>query len=300
SSAPAPAANNPRTIPAASLVGTIAFGDFNGVTYDLYFGDVAGGQTVLWQSEASQPTFSNDGKRIAYHSWASNSRGLIAANVDHSGGFLVGTFLEDQLPTWSPDDSRLLFLSRRTGTRQSQLYVAPSTQERPEAQFLLEGEYPTWHASGVVVFKGWETTGKGLRVAPGDDLSAFRPLTDFDGDTAPALSPDGKRVAFMSNREDNWDIYVINIDGSGLKRLTTDAAQDGLPVWSPDGKAIAFVSNRGGPWAMWAMTPDGTGIRQLFTYRGSPDGFVASEPTLDTTRGWAEERISWTAARFVP
>ncbi len=288
-----------RSIPDSSLVGTIAYADFNGATYDLFFGNVATGESVFWRGETSQPAFSNAGDRIAYHSWANNSRGLITSNIDHSNGFLVGTFIEDQLPTWSPDDGQILFLSRRTGTRQSQFYLAPSNVERPEAQFIMEGEYPTWHAGGAVVFKGWGNSGEGLQVAPdGSTLTDFKPLTDQIGDTAPSVSPDGKKVAFMSNRNNNWDIYVINIDGSNLQRLTTDDAQDGLPTWSPDGKAIAFVSNRGGPWAVWAMTPNGTGIEQLFTYQGSPDGFVASEPTHDTTRGWAEERISWSAKTY--
>jgi TolB protein len=95
----------------------------------------------------------------------------------------------------------------------------------------------------------------------------------------------------MSRREENWDIYVVNVDGSGLQRLTVDPANDGLPTWSPDGNAIAFVSNRGGPWAVWAMTPDGAGKRQLFTMEGPPDGFVGEDTYA--SRGWAEERISW-------
>ncbi len=297
--AAAPADNYQRSIPDSSLVGTIAYADFNGATYDLFFGNVATGESTFWRGESSQPAFSHNGNRIAYHSWANNSRGLITSNIDHSNGFLIGTFIEDQLPTWSPDDGQLLFLSRRTGTRQSQFYLAPSNVERPEAQFIMEGEYPTWHAGGAVVFKGWGNSGEGLQVAPdGSNLTDFKPLTDQPGDTAPSVSPDGKKVAFMSNRNNNWDIYVVNIDGSNLQRLTTDDAQDGLPAWSPDGKAIAFVSNRGGPWAVWAMTPNGTGIEQLFTYQGGPDGFVASEPTHDTTRGWAEERISWSAKTY--
>ena len=63
-------------------------------------------------------------------------------------------------------------------------------------------------------------------------------------------------------------------------------------AWSPDGNAIAFVSNRGGPWAVWAMTPDGSGQRQLFTMEGSPDGQIGTDTYA--SRGWAEERISWT------
>lgn len=293
---PAPTVNRVagRVIPSSSLVGTIAYADFNGSRYDLYFGDVTSGERTLWRTDSSQPAFSNDGQRLAYHSWQPDSRGLITSNLDQSDGFLVASFLEDQLPTWSPDDSQILFLSRRTGTRQSQLYLAPANQETPEAQLQIEGEYPTWHRTGAIVFKGWVTSGEGLRVAPTGDLNNYEPLTNNDADTSPSISPDGSQVAFMSQREGNWDIYVINIDGSNLRRITTDAADDGLPIWSPDGQAIAFVSNRGGPWAVWAMTPNGSGQRQLFTYQGSPDGFVASEPNTDTTRGWAEERLSWT------
>lgn len=298
-SSSASAAGVSRTIPKKSLAGTIAYANFNGTTYDLYFGNVATGESVFWRGESSQPTFNSDGTRIAYHSWASNSRGLITSNLDQTNGFLVGTFVEDQLPTWSPDGSQVMFLSRRTGTRQSQLYIAPSNQERPSAELLVEAEYPTWHSSGKIAFKGWVTSGVGLRVAADkSSLGSAKSLTDFDGDTAPAISPDGKKVVFMSNRENNWDIYLVNIDGSNLIRLTKDEAFDGLPTWSPDGKAIAFVSNRGGPWSVWAMTPTGAGTRQLFTYQGSPDGFVASEPTHDSTRGWAEERLSWTSVVY--
>jgi serine/threonine-protein kinase len=118
-------------------------------------------------------------------------------------------------------------------------------------------------------------------------------LTSDDSDTAPAFSPNGQQIAFMSRRDGNWNIYVVNSDGTGLRQLTEDPAQDGLPAWSPDGRAIAFVSNRGGPWAVWAVAPGGGGQRQLFTMEGSPDGFVAGED-IDKSRGWAEERISWT------
>jgi Tol biopolymer transport system component len=79
--------------------------------------------------------------------------------------------------------------------------------------------------------------------------------------------------------------------------LTDDPSEDGLPTWSPDGKVIAFVSNRGGPWAVWAVPPGGGGKRQLFTMEGSPDGFVEGED-LDKSRGWAEERITWTETAY--
>ncbi len=274
--------------------GTIAFANFNGTTYDIHFGDIASGEIWFWHEEASQPTFSNGGERIAFHSWKNDARGLITANLDKTGKFLVGTYLEDQLPTWSPDDSQILLLSRREMNRPSILYKASANQERPEASVLAEGEYPMWHVSGQIVWRGWGNTGEGLKIAT-SDMGNEQSLTNSGKDTAPSISPDGSQVTFMSSRNGNWDIFVINTDGSGLSKLTEDTAADGLPTWSPDGNAIAFVSNRGGPWAIWAMTANGTGIRQLFTYPNTPDGFVASEPTQDTTRGWAEERISWTS-----
>lgn len=285
-----PALPTPKMVPADSLVGTIAYPVFNGTTYDLYLFNLGDGSNRLLLNAASQPQFSPDGKRLAYHSWQSDKRGLITVDVSGGNEHIVAGNLEDQLPTWSPDASQIIFLSRRSGQRASELFVAPAVGG--EARVIGNGEYPTWAPDGRLVFKGWESTGVGLRLAR-PDLGDLQSLTDQASDTAPAVSPDGKRIAFMSQRDGDWDIYVVNSDGSGLRQLTNDPASDGLPVWSPDGRAIAFASNRGGPWAVWAVTPEGSGSRQLFTMPGTPDGFVANEDR-DKSRGWAEERISWT------
>jgi TolB protein len=62
----------------------------------------------------------------------------------------------------------------------------------------------------------------------------------------PAWSPDGKQVAFTTNRDGNYEIYVMNADGSDPRNLTRHRGQDNFPAWSPDGKRVAFVSNRAG------------------------------------------------------
>ncbi|MGD2041372.1 MAG: hypothetical protein PVH11_11130, partial [Anaerolineae bacterium] len=105
-------------------------------------------------------------------------------------------------------------------------------------------------------------------------------LTENPEDTAPAVYED--RIAFMSNRDGNWEIYVMDIDGSGVERLTDNAAHDGLPVWSPDGRTLAFVSDQGGAWAVWAMSPDGSNRRILFEIGNGGLAF-----------NWQQERISW-------
>jgi len=291
SPSPQPQAVQPPGIPARSLVGTIAYPVFTGARYDLYFGQADGSGTRLWRTEASQPAFSPDGSQIAFHAWDSANRGLVATDLGGKSGALVANFVEDQLPTWTADGSQIVFLTRRSGSRQSELYTVSSSAERTPGTRIGDGEYPTIGLNGRLVFKGWGSAGLGLRIASAD-YKDIRPVTDNEQDTAPALSPDGSQIAFMSRRSGNWEIYVVNSDGSNLQRITDDPAEDGLPAWSPDGRVIAFASNRGGAWAVWAATPDGSAVQQLFQMQGPPDGFV--EDDIYASRGWAEERISWT------
>jgi Tol biopolymer transport system component len=61
----------------------------------------------------------------------------------------------------------------------------------------------------------------------------------------PAWSPDGTRIAFMSARNGNPEIYVMNADGSGQTRLTFDPGMDARPSWSKEGDYIVFTSTRG-------------------------------------------------------
>lgn len=281
----------PRGIPPDSLTGTIAYPVFNGSSYDLYFGQADGSGTRFYRADASQPAFSPDGSRMAFHSWSDAQRGLVTIPVAGGNGTLVSNFVEDQLPTWSADGRQIVLLTRRSGSRKSELFRVGSSVEIDPGTLVGEGEYPTLGANGQLVFKGWGNTGAGLRLAS-STLDDITPLTDSDQDTAPALSPDGQRVAFMSRRDDNWEIYVVDADGGNLQRLTDNPAQDGLPAWSPDGQAIAFASDRDGQWAVWAVTPGGDDLQQLFEMQGSPDGFVGNDNFA--SRGWAEERISWT------
>jgi serine/threonine protein kinase len=274
----------------SSLVGVIAYPVFNGNDYDLYFGQADGSGTQIYRKSASQPAFSPDGSRIAFHSWRLDSWGLMTMDLSGDNIKLIANFIEDQLPTWTPDSREILFLSRREGDRKSRILKVGSSQVGSDGLVLGEGEYPTIGKTGDLVFKGWGSSGSGIRRG-NTSLQNIQVVTTLDEDTAPALSPDGTQIAFMSRRDGNWEIYMVNADGSNLQRLTNNGVQDGLPTWSPDGSLLAFLSNRGGSWAVWVTTPDGSDQLQLFVTEGSPDGFVGTD--RNASRGWTEERISW-------
>ena len=88
-------------------------------------------------------------------------------------------------------------------------------------------------------------------------------------DDHPSISPDGKFVAFTSNRDDrnNWEIYVMEINGANPRRLTNNPGLDTEPVWSPDGKRIAFSSERNGQkFNIWTMdSKNGLNLQQVTT-----------------------------------
>lgn len=75
------------------------------------------------------------------------------------------------------------------------------------------------------------------------DRSQLRQLTPTAMDTQPALSPNGALVAFESRRDGNGELYLVNADGTGLRRLTrTPDLREGRPAWHPDGRRLAFHS----------------------------------------------------------
>lgn len=107
-----------------------------------------------------------------------------------------------------------------------------------------------------------------------------RPITDalFDA-RQPTFAPDGRSIAFQSNRDGHWRIWVIGSNGERPHPLSTDEFDEREPSWSPDGKSIAFTSTRTGKFDVWARSLADGSLRQLSFGPGgnsrpswSPDG----------------------------
>jgi hypothetical protein len=94
-----------------------------------------------------------------------------------------------------------------------------------------------------------------------------------------AFPGDNGMIAFTSTRDNGTgDIYAMNPDGSGAKRLTTTGVSDS-PAWSPNGQRIAFASGRDGDWDVYVMNADGSGVTNL----------TAGSGALDTTQAWSPD-----------
>ena len=79
----------------------------------------------------------------------------------------------------------------------------------------------------------------------------------------PAWSPDGTMLAFMSNRDGNPEIYIVNRDGTNLRRITNHPNADVTPTWAPSGKQLAFTSDRTGLPQVYIVNIDGTGLDRI-------------------------------------
>jgi len=109
-------------------------------------------------------------------------------------------------------------------------------------------------------------------------------LTTRTGILSPSsVSPDGQWLALANQGDIKEDLFVMKVDGTGLRRLTDDLARDRQPRWAPDGKSIVFYSNReGSRYAVYSLRPDGSGLTRLTPPSGSDYYYGAVSPADGT------------------
>jgi Tol biopolymer transport system component len=168
----------------------------------------------------------------------------------------------DALPSFSPDDKKIIFLSDRPGGESSlyeldlktgetrNIYMKESWNEKiglyTKPQEMVLPYYPSFSPDGdkILLHAGYETRGVFLLDPKKEELTR---LTDRATDCYfPSFSADGERIVFVSGSSEEEDLFLMKSDGTGLTRLTYDGGSKRYPTFSPDGKSIVFSAKREG------------------------------------------------------
>jgi Tol biopolymer transport system component len=174
----------------------------------------------------------------------------------------------DISPTWAPGASRLAYrhsTGAGGGTQDADTIRVVRADGNGERD-LVAGSFPAWSPDGAwIAFRG----------VAGVDLALIRPdgndLTSLGAPNAecPVWSPDGMQILYCRNEDasgavsDNWEVWVMNRDGSHKRQLTDDPARDYPIAWSADGSKIVFFSERDGNAASFVMDADGSKVARV-------------------------------------
>ncbi len=247
------------------------------------------------------PKLSPDGTRIAFTSGRGGVRRIYALSLSEliTRPLTDGAGGGDGEPAWSPDSQRLAFMrgDPRIG---KDLYVVDAAGGKPVRLLAGQDDHPeasgspAWSPDGkTIALASDRRDGKGTAIwlveLSGGALTRLTPIrlhASYSSDRDPCWSPDGKTIAFSSNRHvgsaddaDDFDIYAISADGSGLTRLTSDPGVAVQPAYSPDGNRIFFASTRDRAgafeWELYVMASGG-GVQRRVTRDERPQNTAPS------------------------
>jgi Tol biopolymer transport system component len=247
--------------------------------------------TILLLLLCSSIGFGQSFERIFYSSFSPQDWDIY---ISGDSGKSISKFTDhpslDYDAVISPDGKWVVFTSERSGI--PQLYVKAIDSTMPPTPLVTSNSFQDQAAfspdGAQLAFVASHEGNAEIYLIPflpdsTQDISSAVNLTQHPGgDFRPAFSPDGRKLAFSSDRGHKivphprfsfarqriGDVYSVDITGENLTRLTDSESWDGSPVWSADGTKIIFYSGRTGKNTIFEMNADGSGQKQLIEFSG--------------------------------
>ncbi len=263
---------NAQRVDDSSVKYDIAYSSNESGNWDIYLTDAEGKSKTKLTNYAGgngYSAWSPDGKGITFYAKYDDRKtwSIHSMNADGSNRKRL-THVQnvwDNSPTWSPDGNKIAFARAykdSTAVWQYEIWIMNSDGTDQQQIPGLEGGGPYFAPDGRIVFHLEPDPGE-IYIANMDGTNPIQLTHNNAEDWHPEISADGKRIAFMSNRDGNHEIYVMNTDGSDQKRLTFNEVDDWYPSWSPDGSELIFSSNTDGERQVYKMNGNGSSIQPI-------------------------------------
>jgi len=247
----------------------LAFSSNRSGSYDIWIMNADGtGLQNLTNNPAydGKPVWSPDGTKIAFVSDRSGNKDIWVMNADGSGTPLQLTNLTiiDTDPTWSPDGSKIAFASNRSGNFDIWLMNSDGTGSPVKlTSSEADDREPSWSQFGIAYTSDRSGNKEVWMIEDVNNPNPFRLTSSEAEDKEPCWAPiaiplsDGSSrslITFTSNRNGNYDIFVMDTDGIDQSKALTDYTNvDCNPSWSPDGRKVAYASYKDGQYDIWVM-----------------------------------------------